>query len=92
MDTCILLPLLENTSRLKMMLRLIEVTTQSFNSPPPTNSWIAAVRASLNVYSVDIYLQNSVHCKTVNWELHTNCGITPWAIHFNVSSFFRNNT
>lgn len=38
MDTCILLPLLENNSRLKMMLLLIEVTTQSFNSPPSTNS------------------------------------------------------
>ena len=38
MDTCILLPLLENTSKLKMMLLLIEVTTQSFNSPPSTNS------------------------------------------------------
>ena len=37
MDTCILLPLLENNSRLKMMLLLIEVTTQSFNSPPSTN-------------------------------------------------------
>ena len=38
MDTCILLPLLENNSRLKMLLLLIEVTTQSFNSPPSTNS------------------------------------------------------
>ena len=38
LDTCISLSLLENTSRLKMMLLLIEVTTQSFNSPPSTNS------------------------------------------------------
>ena len=40
LDSCILLPLLENNSRLtcKMMLLLIEVTTQSFNSLPSTNS------------------------------------------------------
>ena len=38
LGTCISLSLLENTSRLKMMLLLIEVTTQSFNSPPSTNS------------------------------------------------------